>query len=152
MKSLSAIFAAVSLILSPNIFAAPTDVASPQATVVSTEAAFAESMAKRDFKKFSEFVSAEAIFFSKGKVLRGKAAVLTEWKSFFVEPQAPFSWKPETVEVLASGNFALSSGPVFDPRGTMIATFTSVWRLESDGHWRIVFDKGNKICPPPAGE
>jgi ketosteroid isomerase-like protein len=60
---------------------------------------------------------------------------------------APFSWEPEHVEVLASGTLALSSGPVFGRDGTRIGTFNSVWRLEADGRWRVVFDKG---CPPCA--
>ena len=59
---------------------------------------------------------------------------------------APFSWRPETVEVLDSGTLALSSGPVFDPSGKQFATFTSIWRLEAPGVWRIVFDKGNDVC------
>jgi ketosteroid isomerase-like protein len=35
---------------------------------------------------------------------------------------------------------------VRDPAGTLIGTFTSIWRRETDGSWRIIFDKG---CPPP---
>ncbi|MFH1567972.1 MAG: hypothetical protein ABIL09_08210 [Gemmatimonadota bacterium] len=31
------------------------------------------------------------------------------------------------------------------PQGRPIRTFDSVWRLEPDGRWRIVFDRG---CPP----
>ena len=62
------------------------------------------------------------------------------------EREAPFRWEPAQVEVLDSGALALSSGPVFDPAGTEVATFTSVWRRESPGVWRIVFDKGNAAC------
>lgn len=59
--------------------------------------------------------------------------------------QAPFSWDPETVVVLASGTLALSSGPVRNPAGERVGAFNSVWRRQADGRWRIVFDKG---CPP----
>ena len=65
---------------------------------------------------------------------------------FYDKPQAPFSWQPDTVEVLESGNLALSSGPVFDPAGKKFATFTSIWRQDAPGVWRIVFDKGNPEC------
>ena len=41
---------------------------------------------------------------------------------------------------------ASSSGPVFDPSGKQIATFSSIWRLEAPGVWRIIFDKGNDVC------
>jgi hypothetical protein len=42
--------------------------------------------------------------------------------------------------------FALSSGPVNNPEGKLIATFTSIWRMEASGNWRIIFDKGNRAC------
>ena len=61
-------------------------------------------------------------------------------------PTAPFSWEPQTVEVLDSGTLALSSGPVYDPKGKNFATFTSIWRLEAPGTWKIIFDKGNDVC------
>lgn len=48
--------------------------------------------------------------------------------------------------MLDSGTLALSSGPVYDPAGRNFATFTSIWRLEAPGVWRIVFDKGNENC------
>ena len=71
------------------------------------------------------------------------------WKRFYEGPTAPFSWQPETVEVLDSGDLALSSGPVRDPQGKLVATFTSIWRLEAPGTWRIIFDKGNDVCDCP---
>ena len=71
-----------------------------------------------------------------------------EWLRFYHDPQAPFSWEPEQVEVLDSGTLALSSGPVRDPSGKIIASYNSIWRLEAPGHWRIIFDKGcNDACP-----
>lgn len=55
---------------------------------------------------------------------------------------APFSWEPAEGEVLESGTLVLSSGPVRDPEGKRSGTFNSIWRLEADGRWRVVFDKG----------
>ena len=57
----------------------------------------------------------------------------------------------ETVEVLDSGHLVLSTGPVHDPSGQLISRFTSIWRREAPGQWRIIFDKGNRVCPSPAG-
>jgi ketosteroid isomerase-like protein len=110
-----------------------------------TETAFAATMAKRDLAAFSSFLAEEAVFFGPAP-LRGKAAVIEAWKGFYEGPNAPFSWRPETVEVLASGTLAHSSGPVLDPRGEKVGTFNSIWRRESDGHWKIVFDKGGEAC------
>lgn len=120
-----------------------------QQQVRATETAFAQSMAARDHAAFSAFLSEEAVFFSGAKVLHGKAAVAQAWKRFFDAPTAPFSWQPDQVEVLPSGTLALSSGPVHDAQGKLIATFTSVWRQEAAGVWRIVFDKGSDVCDCP---
>jgi uncharacterized protein (TIGR02246 family) len=114
--------------------------------VRAVETAFAKTMAARDGGAFASHVADEAVFFGKD-VLRGKAAVVAGWKSFFEGPDAPFSWEPEQVAVLDSGALALSSGPVRDPEGRRIGTFNSVWRREADGRWKVVFDKGCPPCP-----
>jgi ketosteroid isomerase-like protein len=114
--------------------------------VMATERAFAKTMADRNFAAFQEFLSPEAVFFSGGQATTGKADVARKWKPLYEKPEAPFSWEPEKVAVLSSGTLALSTGPVRDKNGVLIATFTSIWRLEAPNTWRIVFDKGNAVC------
>jgi len=114
--------------------------------VADTERAFAKTMADRDHAAFASFLADETVFFAGTRVLRGKKLVAEAWKRFYEGPVAPFSWQPETVEVLDSGNLALSTGPVRDPQGKLVATFTSIWRWEGPGTWRIIFDKGNEVC------
>jgi ketosteroid isomerase-like protein len=110
------------------------------------EIAFAKTMADRDVRAFETFLADDAVFFGQ-TALRGKAAVVNAWKEFFDGAQAPFSWRPEIVEVLETGELALSSGPVFDPQGKQTATFNSIWR-RADGRWKVVFDKGTCVCEP----
>ena len=114
--------------------------------VRAAESAFADTMAKRDLKAFATFLDDEAVFFGGKGAIRGKAEVVEQWKAFFDGPTAPFSWTPESVEVLDSGALAHSSGPVHDPQGKRVATFNSVWRRGEDGRWRVVFDKGCDAC------
>ena len=109
-------------------------------------ARLAKTLADRDHAAFATFLADEAVFFTGPTPLHGKATVAAAWKRFYERPQAPFSWQPEVVEVLESGTLAISSGPVFDPSGRKFATFTSIWRMEAPGVWRIVFDKGNPEC------
>jgi ketosteroid isomerase-like protein len=122
--------------------------ASAKEQVIATERAFAKTMADRDQPGFAKFISTQAVFFSGEQPTRGKSKIVESWLNYFKDPKAPFSWEPATVEVLESGNLALSSGPVRDPAGKLIGTFTSIWRLESPHTWRIVFDKGNDACNP----
>lgn len=125
------------------------DIDSLKRQVADTERAFARTMAQRDHKAFTSFLSHETVFFSGPKPLHGTQEVAEWWMRFYSAPEAPFSWEPEQVEVLESGTLAITSGPVRDPKGTVFATFTSIWRLETDGKWRVIFDKGNPVCPPP---
>lgn len=114
--------------------------------VADAERAFAATMARRDHAAFTSFLSEEAVFFSNTGPLRGKQAVAEAWKPYYEHAEAPFSWAPERVEVLDSGTLALSTGPVHDAAGKPIGSFTSIWRLEAPGTWRIIFDKGCPVC------
>jgi len=130
--------AATTLAAAPH----PQSAADLRAQVRDTERAFAKTMADRDHEAFGAFLADEAIFFGNKGPLRGRQAVAAAWQAYFDGPQAPFSWEPETVEVLESGTLALTSGPVRDPSGKVIGMFNSIWRREADGRWRVVFDKG----------
>jgi ketosteroid isomerase-like protein len=118
-------------------------IADARSEVFAAERAFARSMAERDFAAFGRHVAEDSVFFDGREVLRGRAAVLTGWKSLFDGPQAPFSWDPDQVEVLDSGRLALSTGPVRNARGEVIARFNSIWMRMPDGRWQVVFDKGS---------
>jgi ketosteroid isomerase-like protein len=118
----------------------------PRSQVFAAESTFAATMGARDLKAFGTHVAPDAVFFGRRGVMRGKAAVVEGWKSLFDGPKAPFSWRPEVVEVLDSGTLAHSSGPVMNPEGKVFGMFNSVWRLEPDGQWRVVFDKGCDVC------
>lgn len=118
-----------------------------QLDVEAAERGFARSMADRDLAAFDRFLADESVFFQgPQRVLRGRAAVLEVWKRYFEAPVAPFSWEPDEVEVLASGTLAATSGPVRNPAGQVIGRFHSIWRHDGDGHWRIVFDRGESPC------
>ncbi len=111
--------------------------------VEAREIAFAATMADRDLEAFRTFLSPEAIFFNGKETLRGPEEILRVWAPYFEGQTAPFSWHPDTVEVLESGELALSSGPVLGANGAEVGRFNSIWRKGKDGHWRVVFDKGS---------
>jgi len=117
--------------------------------VANAERAFAATMAARDARAFASHIADEAVFMGASdapRVLRGRAAIVEGWKQFFDGATAPFSWEPDIVEVLDSGSLALTSGPVRDPDGKLIGRFNSIWRLERDGQWRVLFDRGAPVC------
>ncbi len=128
---------------------APASPEPARAQVWAAELAFARTMASRNLVAFGAFIADEAIFFSGAATLQGKAKVVEGWTPFFASADAPLSWEPDQVEVLASGTLALSTGPVRDPSGKIIARFNSIWRLEAPNVWRVVFDKGSPPSPGP---
>ena len=128
-----------------SVMAQPPDLSLLRQQVTETERAFARSMAERNHAAFVALLSEQAHFYGGDTVLRGKAAVAEGWKAYFEGAQAPFSWEPDSVEVLPDGTLALSSGPVWGPDGKRLARFNSVWRQEAPGIWRVVFDKGEAV-------
>ena len=129
--------------------AAATDMEKTRQAVFSIERAFAKTMADRDLAAFTAFLSADTVWKGSQASLVGPAAVVGAWRKFFDGPAAPFSWEPDQVEVMANGQLALSTGPVRDPAGQVVARFNSVWRQEAPGVWRIVLDMGTPGCDCP---
>jgi ketosteroid isomerase-like protein len=106
-----------------------------------TELAFAATMADRDHSAFVTFLADDAVFVSGSTVLRGRVAVAAGWKPLFEGPDAPFSWEPDSVELLDSEDLARSTGPVTAADGSDGGRFVSIWLREANG-WRIVSDRG----------
>ena len=130
------------LLLAGATAAAQSPVETRRAEVFVAEREFAHSMAARDFAAFGRYVADDSVFFSGSTALRGRAAVLAAWQAFFTDKAAPFSWEPDQVEVLESGELALSTGLMKNSAGAVTARFNSIWRREPDGRWLVVFDKG----------
>jgi ketosteroid isomerase-like protein len=105
------------------------------------ETAFAKSIADRDAPAFASFVADEAVFnWSHGVSARGSKMVTQLWAPYFKGTQEQLSLEPQRAEVLESGTLAMTSGLVDDAAGKRTGTFTSVWRREANGQWKIVLD------------
>ena len=130
------------LLLTAATAAAQSSLEARREEVFAAERAFARTMAERNFAAFGRYVAADCVFFSGNTALRGREAVLAAWKTFFDDAKAPFSWEPDQVEVLSSGDLALSTGLVKNPAGAVTARFNSIWQRQADGRWQVIFDKG----------
>lgn len=122
-------------------------------SLAQVERDFARAFAERDLERFASFLADDAVFLDPdGTALRGKAAIVEGWQDYFTG-DPPFSWYPTLSEV--SGDLGLSQGPVLSPKGDWLVNFSSVWRRQDDGTWKIVFD-GAPPCrslaePAPEG-
>ncbi len=146
-----ALLACVLSLLALDAFAAPlpstAELAATAADVRAAEIAFAKTMADRKFDRFGTYVAEDAVFNGRDMQI-GHAAVLAAWKSYFDGPKAPFSWAPDAVAPTADRRFAVSTGLVHDGAGKLVGRYTTIWRKDADGHWRVVADQGVGVdCP-----
>ena len=119
------------------------------------EVGFSQAAEAQDLAAFESFIDADARFVG-SSVLRGIATIVEAWTFFFEADGPTIKWRPQIVEVLDDNKLALSRGPYRvlsrDPEGNLIeqwGTFNSVWRLNDDGEWRVVFDAGNEAASAP---
>ena len=122
------------------------------------EIGFSQSVENQDIDAFRSYIDADARFIGAG-VLRGIDQVSEAWSVFFTPEGPTIKWRPQVVEVLDNGSLALSRGPYkttsVDADGNSVeswGTFNSVWRLNEDGEWRVVFDAGSPAANEPSEE
>jgi ketosteroid isomerase-like protein len=122
------------------------------------EIGFSRSVESQNVELFASFIDADARFIGSG-VLRGRTEVADAWAIFFTAGGPRIKWRPRFVEVLQDGKLALTRGPyrmiTTDEQGTETehwGTFNSVWRLQPDGSWQVVFDAGSDSNAPPSAE
>ena len=135
-----------------------TAAAGPADEVRCREIGFSKSVEAQDRELFPTFIDPDARFASNA-VLRGDEAIADAWSSFFSEDSPRIKWRPQIVEVLEDGKLALSRGPFLviskddqDVESEHWGTFNSVWRLNDDGEWRVVFDAGSNEAESPTDE
>ena len=145
-------------VLALGVLAVPS-LADQENEVRCKEIGFSNAVEIQDHELFSSFIDPDARFVG-GKVDRGREAIAEAWKVFFTGDLPKIMWRPKIIEVLESGDLALSRGPyrIIDKNSQgetteAWGTFNSVWRLTSDGEWLVVFDAGGPLPePPPADE
>lgn len=144
-----------SLILALIVFLCSTAFADLADQVRCREIGFSVAAETRDADAFRSFIDFDARFVG-SSVSRGPSSITEAWSVFFSDGGPEIKWRPQFVEVLDDGTLALTRGPYRmiskDDNGEKTdywGTFNSVWRLNDDGEWRVVFDAGNATAEPP---
>jgi ketosteroid isomerase-like protein len=89
-----------------------------------------------------------AAFAPDGVVVRSGWVVSNDWMRDRPAPPIVLDWRPQYVEVAASGDLGLSTGPwkvtskAKPDTPPAYGQFVSVWRREGDGPWKVAVDLG----------
>lgn len=113
--------------------------------IIDTEAAFAKMAKEQGMNKaFVAYAADEAVLMRGNQLIKGKEAITK-----FMEPQVSkgLAWKPDFVEVSASGDLGYTYGYYIftyqDSIGNDVESkgvFHSVWKRQDDGTWKFVWD------------
>jgi len=146
------------IILVTLLFVASAALADLTEDVHCREINFSKSVESKNLELFKSFVDDDARFVS-NRVRRGPEEIGEGWSTFMTDTGPRIKWRPQIVEVLEDGKLALSRGPYryteANEEGVDVdywGTFNSIWRLNDDGEWRVVFDAGSPAAQPPADE
>ena len=135
-------FSALLMTCSPSA----KDTADYKAQIIKTEKEF-EAAAKSEglASAFSRYADETAVISRGGRLVKGKDSI----RMFYEKTPAGvhLSWTPDFVDVAASGDIGYTHGKylyeVTDSLGKPIQSrgiFHTVWKRQSDGSWRFVWD------------
>lgn len=117
--------------------------------IAQTEADFAEMAAKDGIPKaFLAYAAEDAVLLRNGKLITGKEEIRQYFNAAEDSQNKVFlSWKPDFVEVAASGDLGYTYGQytitITDSTGTENTSqgiFHTVWKRQEDGSWKFVWD------------
>lgn len=122
------------------------------------EVSFSRAAERRDARAFRAHLDPDARFVG-DRVFRGPDTITEAWAPYLQAEGPRIAWRPRFVEVLETGDLALTRGPYrlesAGPDGEPVVqwgTFNSVWRLGEDGRWRVVFDAGGPPAETPPAD
>lgn len=91
-----------------------------------------------------------------GREARGHEAIREIMTPAFAEPHSSLRWEPTFADIAESGDMGYTIGRYrsrrVDENGKQIdrtGTYTSIWRKNADGQWKVVLDSG---VPDPEPE
>ena len=123
------------------------DIEKWKAEIIVVEKAFNDMAQEEGLAKAFEYYAAEdGVIRRNKKIIKGKKAI-ADWYTRDFRPNETLSWKPSFVDVSQSGDLAFTYGDFtftyLDSLGQKKENkgiFHTVWKRQSDGAWRFVWD------------
>ena len=116
--------------------------------IMDVEGDFAAMAGKEGIRKaFLHFAADEAVLMRNDKLIIGRMQMAKHFGESDALQDESLTWKPDFVDVSASGDLAYSYGKFVysytDSAGVSLehmGVFHTVWKRQSDGSWRFVWD------------
>jgi ketosteroid isomerase-like protein len=118
--------------------------------LLAADRAFDAATADKKLDGFSSFLADNVSTLRADQpVLRGKAAMQNAWKPLLENQSISLRWQPISAEISKSRDLGYTVGSYTvtrtDEKGASIAgtgKYLTLWRLQSDGSWKVEFDTG----------
>jgi len=159
MKSLLPILVVAFLVATIALPASrPPVSAAPKASVETLkqlEAEFMKSAAEKGSKGYLSYYADDAVEIPNGGPVIADKVNIAPGMSFLDDPNNRLTWTPVGGDVSGSGDLGYTYG-TFEFRSkdkdgkphVDYGKYTSIWKLQKDGGWKVVLDMGNASPPP----
>lgn len=115
--------------------------------IMTTEEAFNQLAAEKGVKEaFLAFAADDAVLNRGPQMIKGKEAIANYFDQQTLQ-NVQLKWHPDFVDVSTSGDLGYTYGPftfsAIDTSGQEITSegyFHTVWKKQSDGSWKFVYD------------
>jgi len=109
--------------------------------VAAADASFSEATARDGIRAFAEFIAADFRTVEPDGSVSERAALLNDWSKLLSTPGTTIHWRP----ILSGADKALGwTAGVYESTASggdvRSGRYVTIWRLEPDGQWKVVFD------------
>ena len=150
----------VAFLVSAIVFPHPQVAASPKATAETLkrlEREFMKAAADKGSQGYMSYYADDAVELPNGAaVIQGKANIATGM-SFLDDKNNQLIWTPVGADISSSGDLGYTYGNYEfhskDKAGKAVVEYgkyTSIWKKQADGSWKVVLDMGNASPAPKA--
>ena len=139
-------------------YAHPATPASPKATadtLKQLEAEFMKAAAEKGSQGYMSYYADDSVELPNGAAIIPGKANIAKGMGFLDDKNNRLSWTPVGADISASGDLGYTYGTFEfrsrDKEGKPTVEhgkYTSIWKLQLDGTWKVVLDMGNSSGQP----
>ena len=142
--------------------ARPTVSASPKATpemLKQLEGEFMKAAADKGSQGYMSYYADDSVEVPNGAPLIQGKAEIAKGMGFLDDKNNRLLWTPLGADISVSGDLGYTYGNYIytakNKEGKLVANYgkyTSIWRKQKDGQWKVVVDMGNSSPDPKSGK